>query len=79
MKGDVPEVPSTQWRNPERTSVCSFAMTSEMAKSLGTAQAIYRNLTSGFYVFLKIIVLSYLSCGDLPMLICLNLHAIHGS
>lgn len=48
VKGDVPEVPSTQRRNPERTSVCSFAMTSKIIKSLGTAQAIYRNLTSGF-------------------------------
>ena len=45
---DVPEVPMTQWRNPERKSVCSFAMTSEMIKSLGTAQDVYRNLTSGF-------------------------------
>ena len=44
----VPDVPMTRWRNPELKSVCSFAMTSEMIKSLGTAQAVYRNLTSGF-------------------------------
>ena len=45
---DIPAVPITQWRNPERKSVCSFAMTSEMIKSLGVAQTIYRNLTAGF-------------------------------
>ena len=44
----VPEVPMTRWRNPELKSVCSFAMTSDMIKSLGTAQAVYRSLTSGF-------------------------------
>ena len=45
---DIPDVPITQWRNPERKSVCAFAMTSEMIKSLGVAQAVYRNLTAGF-------------------------------
>ena len=45
---DIPDVPITQWRNPERKSVCSFAMTSEMIKSLGIAQTVYRNLTAGF-------------------------------
>ena len=45
---DIPDVPITQWRNPERKSVCSFAMTSEMIKSLGVAQTVYRNLTAGF-------------------------------
>ena len=45
---DIPDVPMTQWRNPERKSVCSFAMTSEMIKSLGVAQTVYRNLTAGF-------------------------------
>ena len=44
----IPEVPMTRWRNPELKSVCSFAMTSDMIKSLGTAQAVYRSLTSGF-------------------------------
>ena len=47
VKG-IPDVPITQWRNPERKSVCAFAMTSEMIKSLGVAQAVYRNLTAGF-------------------------------
>jgi len=47
IKG-VPVVPVPEWRNPERKSVCSFAMPSEMIKSLGIAQAVYRNLTAGF-------------------------------
>lgn len=76
VKGDVPEVPSTQRRNPERTSVCSFAMTSKIIKSLGTAQAIYRNLTSGFFMIFIIIVLSNLSCGDLPTTATMSLGSI---
>ena len=48
LKVKVPDVPITQWRNPERKSVCSFAMTSEMIKSLGVAQTVYRNLTAGY-------------------------------
>lgn len=41
------DVPETPWRNPERKSVCSFSMPSEMMKLLAPAQSVYRNLTSG--------------------------------
>ena len=43
------EVPETTWRNPEKSTVCSFQMPSEMMKDLSQSLAIYRNVTAGGY------------------------------